>query len=87
MFKCGLFAIFINPGMAIALLPVKSYYSFIMDTASTNWAQDFVIFLIMIVIVLIILAAMGRFDTFAVRMTKRLRVKKRGRIYTERIHQ
>jgi len=56
-----------------------------MDSSTPNYLQDFMVFLIVVVIILIILAAMGRFDSFTTRFTRRFRLKKRGRIYDDRL--
>jgi len=56
-----------------------------MESASPDYVNDFIIFLIVVLIILIIMAAMGRFDSFTTRFTKRFRMKKRGRIYDDKL--
>jgi len=56
-----------------------------MESTSTDILHDFIMLLIVVIIGLIILAAMGRFDSFSSRITKRILIKKRGRIYTDKI--
>lgn len=56
-----------------------------MESTSTDILHDFIIVLIAVIIVLIILAAMGKFDNFSKRITKRFIVKKRGRIYIDKV--
>ena len=56
-----------------------------MDNILNDWVSEVLVFFIVVVLVMIILAAMGRFDTFSNRVVKRFRVKKRGRIYAEKV--
>jgi hypothetical protein len=56
-----------------------------MESGAPDYLNDFIIFLIVVLIVLIIMAAMGRFDSFTTRFTKRFRIKKRGRIYDDKL--
>lgn len=56
-----------------------------MESTSTDILHDFIMLLIVVIVGLIILAAMGRFDSFSSRVTKRILIKKRGRIYTDKI--
>jgi hypothetical protein len=56
-----------------------------MDNIANDWISEIIVFIIVVVIVLIILAAMGKFDTFSNRVVKRFTIKKRGRIYSEKV--
>ena len=56
-----------------------------MDNFLNDWVSEVLVFLIVVVLVMIILAAMGRFDTFSVRVTKKFRIRKRGRIYADKV--
>jgi hypothetical protein len=57
-----------------------------MESTSTDILHDFIMLLIVVIIGLIILAAMGKFDSFSSRITKRFVIKKRGRIYTDKVN-
>jgi Na+/proline symporter len=56
-----------------------------MESTSTDILHDFIMILIVVIMGLIILAAMGKFDSFSSRITKKFLIKKRGRIYIDKI--
>lgn len=56
-----------------------------MNNSSTDIGHLIIMIIVIAIVGLIIMGAMGKFDNFGSRITKRFRIKKRGRIYTDKI--